>query len=65
MLRYSQLMAEDPVVKEIHQIREELLEQYGGFDGYMRHIEELQQELKDRLVSHEPRPPIAPTRKIS
>ena len=58
-------MVEDPIVKEIHEIREALLEQYGGFDGYMKHIEELQHELKDRIVSREPRPPAAPTRKVS
>lgn len=46
-------MAEDPIVQEIHRIREQLLEQYGGFDGYMKHVEELQEELKDRIVSRE------------
>ncbi len=58
-------MAEDPIVEEIHRIREKLLEQYGGFDGYMKHIEELQEELKDRIVSREPRPPVTPSRKVS
>lgn len=58
-------MPEDPIVKEIHRIREELLEQYGGFDGYMKHIEELQRELKDRIVASEPRPPVSPSRKVS
>jgi len=58
-------MIEDPIVQEIHKIREDLLEQYGGFDGYMKHVEELQQELKDRIVSREPRQPVAPTRKVS
>lgn len=58
-------MAEDPVVEEIHRIREQLIEQYGGFDGYMKHIEELQLELKDRMVSREPRPPVVPSRKVS
>lgn len=55
----------DPIVDEIHEIREKLLEQYGGFDGYMKHIEELQRELKDRLVSRESRPPVATSRKVS
>jgi hypothetical protein len=58
-------MTEDPIVQEIHKIREDLLEQYGGFDGYMKHIEDLQQELKERIVPREPRPPVAPTRKVS
>jgi hypothetical protein len=50
-------MVEDPIVEEIHRIREQLLERYGGSDGYMKHIEELQEELKDRIVSREPRRP--------
>jgi hypothetical protein len=58
-------MPEDPVVKEIHDVREELLNEYGGFDGYMQHIEELQRKLGDRVVTREPRPPIAVERKIS
>lgn len=58
-------MNQDPVVHEIHKIREELLAQYGGLDGYMKHIEELQQEFKERIVSREPRTPVVPTRKVS
>lgn len=58
-------MFEDPVVKEIHEIREKLLKEYGGLDGYFKHIDELQQELKDRIVSREPRRPVTPSRKIS
>ena len=50
-------MPEDPIVAEIHKIREELLDEYGGFDGYIDHLKELQQQLKDRLVTREPRPP--------
>jgi len=58
-------VTEDPIVQEIHKVREELLEQYGGFEGYMKHITEFQQELKDRIVSREPRSPVAPTKKVS
>lgn len=58
-------MAEDPIVEEIHRVREELLDQYGGFDGYMKHVEELQEELKERIVSREPRRPVATSRKVS
>jgi putative addiction module component (TIGR02574 family) len=57
-------MPQDPIVGEIHGIREQLLELYGGSDGYMKHIEELEEELKDRIVSREPRPPVAPGRKV-
>jgi hypothetical protein len=58
-------MAEDPIVEEIHKIREELLEHYGGFDGYMKHIDEFQEELKDRMVTRDPRPPVTPSRRVS
>jgi hypothetical protein len=57
-------MAEDPIVEEIHKIRAELLEQYGGVDGYMKHIDQLQEELRDRIVTRTPRPP-AESRKVS
>jgi hypothetical protein len=58
-------MADDPIVEEIHKIREQLLEEYGGLDGYFEHLQELQKELKDRIVTHEPRPPVVTNRKIS
>jgi len=58
-------MIDDPVVEEIHKIREELLEEYGGFDGYFNHLLELQEQLKDRIVHREPRPPAVTHRKIS
>jgi len=58
-------MPEDPIVEEIHKIREKLLEQYGGFDGYMKHIDEFQEELKDRIVTREPRRPVTASKKVS
>ena len=58
-------MAKDPIVEEIHGIRERLLEEHGGMDGYMRHLEELQVELKDRIVRREPRKPVATKQKVS
>lgn len=58
-------MAEDPIVEEIHKVREELLEEYGGLDGYMQHIEELQEELKERIVTRAPRRPVTTDRKVS
>lgn len=58
-------MTKDSVVEEIHEIRRKLLEEYGGMDGYLRHIQELQVELKDRLVRREPRKPIITNQKAS
>jgi len=55
----------DPIVDEIHKIREELLAEHGGMDGYMRHIEELNVEFKDRIVRREPRKPEFTERKVS
>lgn len=58
-------MARDPIVEEIHKIREDLLEEHGGMDGYMRHLEDLRSELKDRLVRREPRKPVVVKQKVS
>jgi hypothetical protein len=58
-------MPTDPVVDEIHEIRRNLLEEHGGMDGYMRHIEQLQAELKDRVVRRAPRKPITTNQKAS
>jgi hypothetical protein len=58
-------MEEDPIVEELHKIRAELLEEHGGLAGYVAHLRELQEELRDRIVSLEPRPPVVPGRKMS
>jgi hypothetical protein len=58
-------MARDPIVEEIHKIRKDLLEEHGGMDGYMRHLDDLRIELKDRLVRREPRKPAVVKRKVS
>ena len=55
----------DPIVDEIHKVREELLAEYGGMDGYMRHLEDLNLEFKDRIVRREPRKPELTKRKAS
>ena len=58
-------MVEDPIVEELHKIREKLLEEHGGFEGYFEHLKTLQEELKDRIVTREPRRPVVINRKIS
>jgi hypothetical protein len=55
----------DPIVEEVHEIRRRLLEEYGGMDGYIRHIKELELELKDRVVRREPRKPVITKQKAS
>lgn len=58
-------MIEDPVVEELHRIREEMLAEHGGLEGLVRHLREIQSEMPDRVVSLDPRPPVATRRKIS
>ena len=55
----------DPIVEEVHNVRQELLEEYGGMQNYFKHLLEIQEQMKDRIVSHPSRPPvrIAPHRR--
>jgi hypothetical protein len=55
----------DPIVDETHNIREELLAEHGGMNGYMRHVEDLNLEFKDRIVRREPRKSQGTNRKAS
>ena len=52
-------MSRDPIVEEIHEIRQKLIEEYGGFEGYVAHLFAEQEQMKDRVVSRKPRPPVA------
>jgi hypothetical protein len=58
-------MIKDPIVEEVHETREHLLQKYGGFKGVLHHIREIEAELKGRVVRLEPRRPIETKRKIS
>jgi len=51
-------MIEDPIVKELHRIREEMLEEHGGLEGLVKHLRELQATMPDRVVTLEPRRPV-------
>lgn len=58
-------MIEDPIVEEIHQTRERLLEEYGDMAGLLQHLREIESEMKDQVLRLEPRPPVETRRKIS
>jgi hypothetical protein len=49
---------DDPVVEELHRIREEMLEHFGGLEGLVRHLREIQAGMPERIVSCPPKAPI-------
>ncbi len=56
---------EDPIVEELHKIREELLAEHGGLEGLVKYLREIQSEMPERVVRLDPKPPIESIRKIS
>lgn len=58
-------MFEDPVVEELHRIREEMLAEHGGLEGLVKHLRQLQSEMPHRVVSLEPKPPVETKRRVS
>jgi methyltransferase-like protein len=47
-------MIDDPIVEEIHRIRDRMLAECGGdFEKYMDRIREAQEQDRDRLVTKE------------
>jgi hypothetical protein len=58
-------MTQDPIVEELHRVREEMLEQYNGLEGLVKHLREMQAEMPERVVTLKPKAPIVTTRKIS
>jgi len=55
-------MHNDPIVDELHKIREQLLEEHGGLEGYVAHLQKMQEAMKERVVGREPRRPTAKRR---
>jgi len=56
-------MFRDPIVEEIHEIRQKLLEEYGGFEGYVAHLLAEQEQRKNGVVSREAQPPVVTERR--
>ena len=56
---------EDPIVEETHKTREKLLERYGGGAGYAEHLKEVENQMKDLVVSRKPREPAKGPRRAS
>ena len=58
-------MFEDPIVEELHKIREEMLAEHGGLEGLVKHLRKIQAEMPERVVNLDPKPPIESKRKIT
>lgn len=56
---------EDPIVEELHRIREEMLDEYGGLDGLVEHLREIQADMPQRVVTLPPKRPADTKQKIS
>lgn len=57
-------MAEDPVIAEIHETRERLLRE-NGLNQLRKEFRAIEAELRDRVVTLEPRSPIQVNRRVS
>ena len=56
---------DDPIVEEIDATRANLLEKYGGSDGYAQHLREVEAEFSNRVVTREPKPPVQTRKKAT
>lgn len=44
---------EDPIVNEVRRVREQLMEDAGGFDAYIKKLQQKELEHPERLVDKE------------
>jgi hypothetical protein len=52
-------MWEDPIVKETRAARENLVEEFGGdLDALWEHLQEVQRQYQDRVVTGQPKLPV-------
>lgn len=58
-------MNEDPIVAEVHETRAKLLREYGGMENLLEEFRAIEAEMKDRVVTLEPRAPIDTKRRVS
>jgi hypothetical protein len=54
-------MWEDPIVKETRAAREELVAEFGGdLDSLWHHLQRVQEQYRDRVVTGRPKPACSP-----
>jgi hypothetical protein len=58
-------MLEDPIVEELHKIREEMLAEHGGLEGLVKHLREIQAQMPERVVNLDSKPAVVSHRNIS
>jgi hypothetical protein len=59
-------MWEDPIVKETRAAREKLVQEFGGdLDALWEHLQEVQKQYQDRVVTGQPKLPVTVRRKVS
>jgi hypothetical protein len=59
-------MWEDPIVKETRAAREKLVEEFGGdLDALWEHLQQVQKQYQDRVITGQPKAPVAVRRKVS
>jgi len=59
-------MSDDPIVAETRAARERLVDRFNGdLDALWRHIREVEESLKDRVVQRQPKRPESFKRKVS
>jgi hypothetical protein len=52
-------MWEDPIVEETRAAREELVAEFGGdLNALWQHLQKVQEQYRDRVVTGQPKPPI-------
>ena len=51
-------MVEDPIIEELHKIREEMLVEHGGLEGLVKYLREIQAEMPERVVKLDPKVPM-------
>jgi hypothetical protein len=59
-------MREDPIVKETRAAREKLVQEFGGdLDALWEHLQTVQEQYRDRVVTGQPKTPVHVERKVS
>lgn len=48
-------MIEDPNVAEVRRVREQLIEQHGGLDGWIEHLQEMDRQREQQSSRKTPR----------
>lgn len=61
----DRIVVNDPIVEEVRRVRKELIQQHGGLDGYLKHLQAMDRRRLSQAKAKRAKKPVKRIRKAA